>query len=141
MLCVILLFCASVIQGQGAAVTNNPGEVTRFPLTQSITFLAHNNLEGQHFGEIEIGDIILYLDGDPETKGMYEVVEIVEAQASDPWSEYTNLLIDGEWMTPAQAYDRVGYTDPEKLVLQTCIEKDGNWSWGRLFVIAVEVSP
>lgn len=141
MLCVILLFCASVIQGQGAAVTNNPGEVTLFPLTQSITFLAHNNLEGQHFGEIEIGDLILYLDGDPETKGMYEVMEIIEAQASDPWSEYTNLLIDNTWMTPAQAYERVSYTDPKRLVLQTCIERHGNLAWGRLFVIAVEVSP
>jgi hypothetical protein len=140
MLCVILMFCASVIQGQGASVTNNPGEVTLFPLTQSITFLAHNNLEGQHFGQIEIGNLILYLDGDPETMGMYKVVEIIEAQASDPRSEYTNLLIDGKWLTPEQTYDRVGYTDPEKLVLQTCIERDGNWSWGRLFVVAVEVS-
>lgn len=142
MLCVVLLFCASIIQGQGVSVTNNEGEVTRYPLTNSITFLAHDYLDGKYFSEIEIGDTIIYLDGDPSTRSLYKVTEIIAAQASDPQSVTTDLWIDGQWMDVAQAYERVGYTDQRKLVLQTCISTDVP-AWGRLFVIAkpvVEVS-
>lgn len=92
---------------------------------------------------MKVGDVIVYIDDDTNTGGYYKVTEIVGGQASDPKSPYTNVLIDGQWMTPEQVWRRVGYLDPDKLVLQTCIEKDGNSKWGRLFVIAepVEVSP
>jgi hypothetical protein len=130
MLCVILLFCASVVQGSGAFVTLNDGEVTLFPMAQSITLLAHNNLQGRRFSEIEVGDAILYLDDNLDNETAYVVTEIVDAQASDTLSEQTKLFIDGEWMSVEQSWRRVGYFDADKLVLQTCTYE------GRLFVIA-----
>jgi hypothetical protein len=93
---------------------------------QDNLIFAHNFKDGQHFFEIESGMMIrLYEDEWID----YRVTEILETQALPPDS-LTPMLFDGN--------RRVSYAEVfnHDLVLQTCIYKEGDLSWGRLFIFA-----
>lgn len=126
LVCVFFLFCSTIVGGD---IPNEPGKVSYINNGLNV-ILAHNHLDGRHFSEMEVGDMIrVYDNGWTE----YKVTEIIAAQAETPESDQTRLFIDGRWMTPTETYQRIfwGYNT---ITLMTCIEKDGNWSWGRLFV-------
>jgi hypothetical protein len=48
-------------------------------------------------------------------------------------------LSSGDRQTVDQVYQQV-YGGKPHLTLQTCIETEGNWFWGRLFILAEPVS-
>jgi len=112
-------------------VSRLDGTVTQFQQAQGLAFLAHNYASGRYFSDLKIGDEIKADDR------VFHVTEIVQYQAIDPdnvKSEFIDLAT-GERLTAAQLFKEI-YADPDRLVLQTCIERDGIDSWGRLFVIA-----
>jgi hypothetical protein len=130
--------------GQPGFVSVDPTVVTQFGMPseigKTVGLLAHNFLAGTSFMNIERGEQIgLYFkDGIFRT---YRVVQQLEYQALQPFSVYSdfiNLAKPEIKMDSTQVFEQV-YQQGDRLVLQTCIEKNGNTSWGRLFVIAIPV--
>jgi len=112
-------------------VSRLDGTATQFQQADGLAFLAHNYAAGRHFFDLKIGDEIKADDK------VFHVTEIKQYQALEPDDVKSDFidLATGEKLTAAQLFEEI-YTDPDGLVLQTCIERDGIDSWGRLFVIA-----
>jgi hypothetical protein len=136
-------FHYSVLQqpsGQPAYVSRQEDSVTQFSMATrygSQGFLAHNDLAGATFFEVELGDTITvrYSDG---TTSVFEVTHIRRLQANQPnspYSSFADLDNAGETLTAAQLFYET-YGVEETLILQTCIAKGAVQSWGRLFIIA-----
>jgi len=125
---------------QPAYVSTNADLVTQFSSASSfgsLGFLAHNNLAGSRFSEIENGDLISVVFGDGHFI-QYQVTQTRILQALEPTSTTSSFLdvTDNQKLTAQEVfYQTYGVSD--QLVLQTCISSQGIDSWGRLFVIAV----
>src|SRR3990170_4507568 len=104
----------------------------------TVALLAHNYLLGQQFFSVAQGKVLslVYGDGHANT---YRVKQVLRYQALSPNSPYSDFVdLDdpsGARISVTDLFYKV-YTQNGQLVLQTCIESDGNSSWGRLFVIA-----
>jgi hypothetical protein len=130
MICAFFLFCAFIAAGD--AIPDRMDAVSRFEQPAGLVFLAHSHLEGQYFAKIDEGDLLhYYADGWTE----YRVTEIIEAQATPPESTTPLLRIDGRDYTVEEIY-AMYFSDPDRLVLMTCLERDGIPSWGRLIIIS-----
>ena len=120
-------------------VSSVPDEVTQFAAPAQndvLAFLAHNYLAGDEFSEITENTVVsvTYTDGSTQ----WFLVEAVEAyQALQPTSLFSDFrsLDTGELFDVQSIYDRV-YGGSYPLVMQTCIEFEGNNVWGRLFILA-----
>lgn len=128
--------------GYPGYVSEEAGTVTQFSIATevgNIGLLAHNHLAGADFSQLKQGDIITLVYGNGETK-QFLVEDILQFQALSPLSPYSNFknLENGDVLTAEQLFNNV-YRGEFHLTLQTCIEKDSNLSWGRLFIIAKPV--
>jgi len=69
----------------------------------------------------------------------YRIKEIDSYQALKPNSPFSNFVDTSDpsrsVLSSADLFNRL-YTTRDQLVFQTCIENEGEPSWGRLFVIA-----
>jgi hypothetical protein len=127
-------------------VSTDADKVTQFRMANQFgvtALLAHNYLVGKNFSKITPGSLLTVVYGDGKT-ALFLVEEVREYQALSPNSPYSNFkyLADKSNKTISANdlfYDI--YTQKGRLVLQTCIEKDGELSWGRLFIIASYVDP
>ncbi len=132
----------SVVQqpkGDATYVSTAPGVVTQFgPATSigSTGLLAHNFLAGQQFPLLSRGDLIYLVYGDGH-RGAYVVTQMLQYQALQPESPYSNFvdLSDGVLMSASSLFS-IAYGRPGDVVLQTCIAANGDPSWGRLFIVA-----
>lgn len=121
-------------------VSNHEGEATEFSIPArygNIGLLAHNTLSGRLFSGLAVGQEVHLVYGDG-TVEHFVVAEILQFQALDPESinsTFRNLNGD-EVLTAGEMFNRA-YVGERHLVFQTCIEAEGNASWGRLFVVAV----
>jgi hypothetical protein len=99
--------------------------------------LAHNYLAGTSFFDLQTGDEVrlVYGDGRVEFFVVYEILRYEALQPNSPYSSFRNLATD-EVFSVEKVFKRVFFSDGN-ITFQTCIEKDGNLIWGRLFVIAV----
>ncbi len=120
-------------------VSTTPGVLTQFrPATSvgSTGLLAHNYLAGATFTEMDRGDVIylVYGNGHIDT---YRVTQMLRYRALSPESPYSNFidLSSGTLMTASSVFS-AAYDRPGDVVLQTCIDANGNPSWGRLFIVA-----
>jgi hypothetical protein len=121
-------------------VSSKDGEATQFRMASqfgNIGLLAHNHLSGRSFSQIAVGQEIhlVYGDGRVETYVVTEVLKYQALRPNSPYSDFRNLK-DDKTLTAEQMFKRV-YFGNKHVTFQTCIEKDGNLSWGRLFVIAI----
>jgi len=126
--------------GNASYVSGNDGEVTQFRIASqfgNVGLLAHNQLSGKSFSSLITGQEVrlIYGDGHIEYFVVKEVLSYQALQPNSPYSSFKNLNKD-ETLTAEQMFKRVYFGD-HHLTFQTCIEADGNLSWGRLFVIAV----
>ena len=126
--------------GNAGYVSNTDGEITEFRMASqygNIGLLAHNHLSGESFSELAIGQEIRLVYGDGKTQSFLitEVLQFQALQPTSPFSSFRNLEKD-ETLTAEQMFKRV-YLGDRHVTFQTCIESNGNSSWGRLFVIAV----
>jgi len=120
-------------------VSSNLNEVTQFRLASqdgNIGLLAHNYLAGKSFSQLAIGDKVQLVYGEDHTED-FIISIILRFQALQPNSAYSSFknLDTGEIFTAEQLFNNV-YGGSRHLTFQTCIEAEGNVSWGRLFVIA-----
>jgi hypothetical protein len=136
------ILAARVVQqpaGMGDFVSPWQNIVTQFGLASSLGstgLLAHNYLAGATFGLLQEGQEIKLIDGSGKISTL-TVTEILRYQALDSDNTATRLLDleSQKSITSADLFNKV-YSRPGQVIFQTCIKKDGDPSWGRLFVIA-----
>jgi hypothetical protein len=136
-------FALTVVQqpsGNPGYVSTASETVTQFGLATSYGstgLLAHNYLAGKYFSSISSGATITVIFGDGSKKN-YTVSEVRQYQALDPtniYSNFVNLSDSSKKLSSTDVFNQT-FGKSGALVLQTCINKDGNSSWGRLFIIA-----
>lgn len=129
--------------GNAGYVSDNDGEATQFRMASqfgNVGILAHNHLSGSSFSQLEVGQEVRLVYGDGRIE-YFVVAEVLRYQALRPASPYSSFssLDKKETLSAEQMFKRVYFGD-RHVTFQTCIEKDGELSWGRLFVIAVPKS-
>jgi hypothetical protein len=127
-------------ESQPYYVSNHEGEVTQFSMAShygNIGLLAHNTLSGKFFSRLSVGQQVHLVYGDGRLED-FVVANILRFQASTPESISSSFrnLDRNETLSAGEMFNRA-YAGERHLVFQTCIEADGNTSWGRLFVLAV----
>jgi hypothetical protein len=105
----------------------------------SISLLAHNYLAGRVFFNLQAGQevILVYGDGRLQT---YRVSSIDQYQALSPLDPYSNFIDQADPYASIQSFQQVYdryYKVGGQLVFQTCVEKNGDLSWGRIFIVAL----
>ena len=121
-------------------VSNRNGEITQFGMASrygSIGLLAHNTLSGRVFPNLAIGQEVQLVYGDGSVE-YFEIRQILHFQAMEPESVSSSFrnLDRNEVLSAGEMFNRA-YVGGQRLVFQTCIEAEGNVSWGRLFAIAM----
>jgi hypothetical protein len=106
-----------------------------------IGLLAHDNLAGVNFPNLHPGQEVKIIYGDGKVS-LYTVSSINQYQAIDSHSTLSNFahLNSGTIYTAAQIFEMY-YQGGDQVTFQTCIAKDGNLSWGRLFITATPGVP
>lgn len=118
--------------------------VTQFDLASqfgSVGLLAHNDLAGAGFSSLEKNQVFYLIYGDGQISA-FIITEILSYQALEhdsPLSQFVSLD-NGELLTTSEVFLEV-YNRPGDVILQTCIARENNLSWGRLFVIAEPYFP
>ena len=123
-----------------AFVSSSDGVVTQFGMASqygNIGLLAHNHLSGKSFSQLAVGQEVrlVYGDGKVEVFVITEVLRYQALQPTSPYSAFRNQDKD-ETLSAEQMFKRV-YLGDHHITFQTCINANGNSSWGRLFIIAV----
>ena len=126
--------------GSPGFVSSEHNVLTQFRMANqygNVGLLAHNYLAGQEFFELEVGDEMRLVHGDG-TVEYFVVSEVLKYQALQPTSVYSSFrdMETEEVLSVEQMFKRVFLGD-RHVTLQTCIEQEGNSSWGRLFIIAI----
>jgi hypothetical protein len=125
--------------GNPGFVSQKNDEITQFNMAAEagVTgLLAHNYLSGAIFSNLSTGQEVrlVYGDGSVEYFVIGQILEYQALQPYSPTSEFrdleTNITISAE-----QLFGKV-YRGERHVTFQTCIDANGNSSWGRLFVIA-----
>ncbi|MGB8983930.1 MAG: hypothetical protein WCC12_18815 [Anaerolineales bacterium] len=130
--------------GQAGYVSYKDGEITQFDMaTQSgnVGLLAHNNLSGKSFSQLVPGQEVRLVYGDGQVE-YFVIAQVSRFQALEPNSPYSSFrdLSNDELLTAEQLFNRV-YRGDRHVTFQTCIDANGDISWGRLFVIAIPGQP
>ncbi len=136
-------FAFPVVQqpgGEANYVATEPDVVTQFAAPSSygtVGLLAHDNLAGAQFYKLQPGETFFLVFGDGAIKPfLVQAIRQFQAlQPQDPYSNFVDLKQPGTQLTSADVFAQI-YTQPDQVVLQTCLERDGDPSWGRTFVIA-----
>lgn len=126
-----------------AYVSNHYGLVTQFKSAAryGVTgLLAHNYLAGKEFFKLQIGQEVAIIYGDHVLR-RYQITEIDQLQKLSPdrqTSDYIELST-GRKLSTSDVFRRY-YRGEHHVTFQTCLEKDGNYNWGLLFVRAIPVN-
>ena len=129
--------------GNAGYVSTNDDELTQFRMASqfgNVGLLAHNHLSGKLFSQIALGQEVQLVYGDGKTES-FIVTEVLQYQALKPNSPYSDFrnVNDNKTLTAEQMFKRVYFGD-RHITFQTCIAKDGNVSWGRLFIVAIPIA-
>jgi hypothetical protein len=138
------LFALPVTQqpkDQPAFVSTEDNLITQFSMPNqygTIGLLAHNYLSGKLFFDLLPGDEVVVIYGDGHSE-LYHITNSERFQALNPLSPYSEFIDTADSantkLSSAVLFNHV-YTTPNHLVFQTCIDANGDSSWGRLFVSA-----
>jgi hypothetical protein len=130
--------------GSDGWVSTDNGVVTQFSRPNSynvIGLLAHNTLSGALFTTLEEGDIVHVVNG-KGFESLYKITKSESYQALTPHSNFSNFIdlndSSNTVLTVDQLFQRI-YTTDGTVVFQTCIARDGDPSWGRLFITAIPI--
>lgn len=128
--------------GQNSRVSPVAGVLTQFMMPASggvIGLLGHNYAAGKRFTLFKPGDHVYLVYGDGSVQP-YRLMEFQQYQAVDPDDPGSRLinLASGKFFSAAEVYQQI-YTGAPRLVLQTCLTRDDNLKWGRLFILAEKI--
>jgi hypothetical protein len=136
---VLALPIAQQPYGYPAFVSENPNEVTQFSMAAevgNVGLLAHNYLAGNYFLMLAPGQEVSLVYGDGRIEA-FIVKRVVRYQALSPLSPYSEFRdLETNVVITAEELFRLVYRGERHVTFQTCINAEGNASWGRLFVIA-----
>ncbi len=107
----------------------------------TIGLLAHNYLAGQLFDGLTVGQTVSVVYGDGTVRA-YAVNGIRHLQALsplDPYSSFVDYENGNRQLSSTELFNQI-YAPGNRVVFQTCITRDGNMNWGRLFVIATPIT-
>ncbi|MFN8412938.1 MAG: hypothetical protein U0Z26_11165 [Anaerolineales bacterium] len=125
--------------GYAGYVSTDEKVVTQFGMAAAvgnIGLLAHDNLAGSAFPSLVEGDVVVMIYGDGHTE-KFQVTRIYKYQALNPFSPTSSFKdLDSNVTISAEELFRLVYRGDRHVTFQTCIEANGNLSWGRLFVVA-----
>lgn len=122
-------------------VSNTPDRVTEFSLANqynTLGLLAHAHLAGEDFSGLSSNQPIIIIYGDGR-QAQYSISRMLSFRALSPnstQSSFEDLQSPGKYLSAAELFDQTYGRPGKKLILQTCIPKDGISTWGRLFIIA-----
>jgi hypothetical protein len=126
--------------GEPGIVLKKDGVATQFRAAannNNIGLLAHNNLAGATFSGLQVGQEVRIVYGDGRVD-YYIVNRLASFQALQPDSQNGDFVdLSSKIKYTAQDIFSMFYAGSLHVTFQTCILKDGNGSWGRLFVTAV----
>jgi hypothetical protein len=120
-------------------VTDKVGYATQFsrPLRHHVIgLLAHNTYSGILFYGLDHGHPVYLVYGDGRVSA-YQVDMIEDFQKLEPGnarSEYVELAT-GQVMSTNDVFNRF-YKNGHHLILQTCLEFEGDFNWGVRFILA-----
>ena len=128
--------------GKPGYVSTKASAVTQFSAAAkmgNIGLLAHNTHAGSFFSNIKEGDLIVLVYGDGHLES-FKTESILRYQALDPLNPYSQFkdLKSQKTLSAEKLFTNI-YSGDYHLTLQTCIENNGNASWGRLFIVATPV--
>jgi hypothetical protein len=128
--------------GYAGYVSTEESVATQFGIAAevgNVGLLAHNTHAGSFFSNIKQGDRIILVYGDGRIES-FMANSIQSYQALDPYNPYSEFqdLETHTTFTASDLFNNV-YRGKYHLTLQTCIENNGNASWGRLFIMATPV--
>jgi len=126
--------------GNASYVSPTDGEITQFGMASqfgNVGLLAHNNLSGRFFSQLAVGQDVRLVYGNGKVE-YFVITQVLSFQALQPTSPYSSFrdISNNDNLTVEQLFKKV-YRGDRHVTFQTCIEANGNLSWGRLFVIAV----
>lgn len=129
-------------EGDTNFVSSLPEVVTQFRAASAIGnigLLAHNTRAGRLFSHIKQGDTITLIYGDGHLES-FLVEVILRYEALEPFntSSIFRDLQTGATLNATQLFN-TAYGGEYHLTLQTCIQKDNMFSWGRLFILAMPI--
>ena len=102
----------------------------------NVGLLAHNYLAGASFIQLTGGQEVNLIYGDGRVES-FVITRVVRYQALDPYSPTSEFRdLESKVTITAQELFRQVYRGDHHVTFQTCIEANGNSSWGRLFIIA-----
>jgi hypothetical protein len=126
-------------EGNDRYVSSQRDELTLYEpaLQNGVTgLLAHNYLAGAQFYELTVGQI-LWVFYTPHKAQAYEITTATSYQRlRQPESSDTYVRLDNQQELSTAAVFGEYYSGDHRLVLQTCLEKEGDRSWGLFFVVA-----
>ena len=136
------VFAIPVVQqpvGNPGFVSQNSDEITQFNMAAevgNVGLLAHNFLSGASFTNLSAGQEVrlIYGDGAVEYFVVDQVLQYQALQPFSPNSEFRDLETNAT-ISADQLFRKV-YRGERHVTFQTCIDANGNSSWGRLFIIA-----
>jgi hypothetical protein len=125
--------------GYPGYVSTADSVVTQFSIATevgNVGLLAHNTHAGASFTGIQQGDsiILVYGDGRIETFMTQSIQRYQALEPLNPYSQFRDIETQTTF-TAEELFNNV-YRGDYHLTLQTCIENNGNASWGRLFIVA-----
>jgi hypothetical protein len=128
--------------GYAGYVSSAESVVTQFSIATevgNVGLLAHNTHAGAFFTNIQKGNLVVLVYGDGHTE-TFMAQSTQRYQALDPLNPYSQFkdLETHTTFTAEELFNKV-YRGDYHLTLQTCIENNGNASWGRLFIVATPV--
>lgn len=129
---------------QPGFVSSQPGAITQFLMAadyDTIGLLAHNYLAGAEFSRLEVDQPVFIVYGDGHYDA-YKIVRMDRFQALMPnsaYSDFIDLENSSVVSSASEVFYRI-YGQGDRVVFQTCIENNGDLSWGRLFVTAEPAS-
>jgi hypothetical protein len=106
----------------------------------TIGLLAHNDHAGARFFDLLPGHEVDLVYGDGTIR-RYIVNRVRHFQAvtpDDPYSTFNDLDNGGAPISSTAVFQQI-FAIGHQVVFQTCIDANGNPSWGRLFVIATPI--
>jgi len=120
-------------------ISENYSEVTQFDLaTQAgnVGLLAHNHLSGEDFFNLLPGQEVRLIYGDGSTES-FIISQVLRYQALEPYNANSAFRdLETNTLITAEELFRKMYQGNRHITFQTCIEANGDASWGRLFVMA-----
>jgi hypothetical protein len=126
-------------QGDSAFISGEDGTATQFQDAAAFGvtgLLAHNFLSGRKFFNLNAGQTlsIIYGDGHRQTYRISAIDDYQRLSANDLHSNFRELK-SGLESSADEVFNKY-YKGTPHVILQTCIEKGGEWTWGVRFIRA-----